>query len=226
MVDWWSLTKFRVKRLETRSVTGWCAEIACRIMTRPGSLKNYSLISICKSFVSRSSPQNFKIRGHRHILWNRLWQTAWCFGATCAVQVASLRSTYGDQQIIYSAHVVKLGRNMKGSDRAIILSEKHFHRLEMPGYVAGKKKPPLTLGSIQGVSLLSGPGQAIVLHVKVCTLWKKFSGQMCRSSSPERILSDFPRAVLTCVQWDTWGSGDLPLPQKNFQFKVAETPVF
>ena len=25
---WWSLTKFGVKRLETRSVTGWCAEIA------------------------------------------------------------------------------------------------------------------------------------------------------------------------------------------------------
>ena len=30
-----------MKRLETRSVTGWCAEIACGIMTRPGSLKNY-----------------------------------------------------------------------------------------------------------------------------------------------------------------------------------------
>ena len=28
----WSLTKFGVKRLETRSVTGWCAEIACRTL--------------------------------------------------------------------------------------------------------------------------------------------------------------------------------------------------
>ena len=42
-----SLTKFGVKRLETRSVTGWCAEIACRIMTRPGSLKNYIWLPSC-----------------------------------------------------------------------------------------------------------------------------------------------------------------------------------
>ena len=38
---WWSLTKFGVKRLETRSVTGWCVEIAWRMMTRPESLKNF-----------------------------------------------------------------------------------------------------------------------------------------------------------------------------------------
>ena len=32
---------FGVKRLATRSVTGWCVEIIWRMMTRPGSLKNY-----------------------------------------------------------------------------------------------------------------------------------------------------------------------------------------
>lgn len=82
-------------------------------------------------------------------------------------QAAALRSANGDQQFIYSAHVSKLGRNMKASDRAILLSEKHLYRLEMPGYAVSKKKPPLQLHSIRGVSLLSGPSQAVVIHLKV-----------------------------------------------------------
>ena len=31
LYHWWSLTKFGVKRLATRSVTGWCVEIVWRI---------------------------------------------------------------------------------------------------------------------------------------------------------------------------------------------------
>ena len=38
---------------------------------------------------------------------------------------------------------------------------------------------------------------------------------------------DFPRAVVTCVQQDTWGGGVRgPSSGKNFQFYVAETPIF
>ncbi|XP_062512856.1 unconventional myosin-Ig-like isoform X2 [Corticium candelabrum] len=79
--------------------------------------------------------------------------------------VAALKSLNGDQTVIYSAHVVKLGRNMKTADRAFVLTDKHLYRLDGVTYQTGKKAP-IVLKQIGSVSLLPGNDQGMIIHTK------------------------------------------------------------
>lgn len=77
-----------------------------------------------------------------------------------------MKSLNGDQTVIYSAHVVKLGRNMKTADRAFVLTDKHLYRLDGVTYQTGKKAP-IVLKQIGSVSLLPGNDQGMIIHTKV-----------------------------------------------------------
>ena len=74
--------------LETRSVTGWCAEIACRIMTRPGSLKNYIDIAIFW-LSARNGPRAQAHQTEQHLLFESLPRSEekdWRMRLSCRVQ--------------------------------------------------------------------------------------------------------------------------------------------
>eukprot|EP00117_Sycon_ciliatum_P047463 scpid22461/ scgid33900/ Unconventional myosin-Id; Myosin heavy chain myr 4 len=81
-------------------------------------------------------------------------------------QAAALRSQFGDSTFIYSATGEKLGRNMKTSSRAYVLSEANLFRLELPEFAVNKKKPPLSLQTVTGVSVLKNGAPGMVVHLK------------------------------------------------------------
>ena len=73
-----------------------------------------------------------------------------------------------DTTRVYSAHVIKLNRGMKGDPRIYVLCDLHFYRLDS-SYTM-KKKGPIELGQILRLSISPGNDQALVIHCAVSTL--------------------------------------------------------
>ena len=71
-----------------------------------------------------------------------------------------------DQAVVYSANVVKLGRNLKPADRAYVFTEKHLYRLTADTYKPGKKGP-IGIKQFTSLTLLKGESQGMVIHTSV-----------------------------------------------------------
>lgn len=83
------------------------------------------------------------------------------------------QSLNGDKERLYSAHVTKLNRSMKADARVYVLCDLHFYRLDSSNQM--KKKPPVNLGEITGMSISPGSDQAIVIHCVVCTQTRTYT---------------------------------------------------
>ena len=89
------------------------------------------------------------------------------FQTTCLlyIQMRTFQDLNKDTQLLYSAHVTKLNRSLKPDPRIYVLCDLHFYRLD--GNYKLKKKAPIELGQITGISISPGSDQALVIHCVV-----------------------------------------------------------
>eukprot|EP00118_Oscarella_pearsei_P025055 m.307394 g.307394 ORF g.307394 m.307394 type:complete len:1004 (+) comp42235_c0_seq1:121-3132(+) len=107
-------------------------------------------------------------------------------------EIAGLKSLNQDQNIIYSANVVKLGRNLKPADRSYVFTDKHLYRLSADTYKPGKKLP-IVIKQITSISLLKGNSQGMVLHTND-------SGDLVFYVSEGRTASEFMAAIWLTIK--------------------------
>ena len=91
-----------------------------------------------------------------------------------------LMAAFHDEDVLWSATVIKLTSKMKGEELHLVLTDKHLYRLEGSKFELKKKTPPLTFDKIGLISLFPGPDQAAVLHLdKTGDLAFYIQGERC-----------------------------------------------
>ena len=84
------------------------------------------------------------------------------------LQMRVFRDINKDTEQLYSAHVMKLNRSMKPNPRIYALCDLHLYRLDQSYQL--KKKAPIELGQITGISISPGNDQALVIHCVVSAM--------------------------------------------------------
>ena len=85
-------------------------------------------------------------------------------------QMRTLSTMNRDQRTFYSAVIEKLNRSLKTDRRIFVVIERRFHRMDENFQM--KKKRPMDIEHVTGISLSSGVDQGIVIHCPVSwCLW-------------------------------------------------------
>ena len=80
-------------------------------------------------------------------------------------QMRTLSTLNREQRTFYSAVVEKLNRSLKTDRRIFVVTERRFYRMDENFQM--KKKRPMDIEHVTGISLSSGVDQGIVIHCPV-----------------------------------------------------------